>query len=79
MVPQRPEIKERLDAGSHPKSIVDLDEIVEKWVSSKISIDDSFTYLEGDAAGVHISHSFAEPSGQSDYDYCQNGKSRLVI
>lgn len=33
MAPQRQEIKERLDAGSHQKTIVDLDEIIEKWVN----------------------------------------------
>jgi hypothetical protein len=30
---QRQEIKERLDAGAQHKTIVDLDEIIEKWVS----------------------------------------------
>jgi hypothetical protein len=30
---QRQEIKERLDSGPHHKTIVDLDEIIEKWVS----------------------------------------------
>ena len=33
MTLQRQEIKERLDAAPHNKTIVDLDEIVEKWVS----------------------------------------------
>jgi len=33
MAPQRQEIKERLDAGPHHKTIVDIDEIIEKWVS----------------------------------------------
>ncbi|CAF3455236.1 unnamed protein product [Rotaria sp. Silwood1] len=32
MTLQRQEIKERLDAGPHNKTIVDLDEIIEKWV-----------------------------------------------
>jgi len=32
MTLQRQEIKERLDAGSHNKTIVDLDEVIEKWV-----------------------------------------------
>lgn len=30
---QRQEIKEHLDSGSQNKTIVDLDEIIEKWVS----------------------------------------------
>ena len=33
MAVQRQEIKERLDAGTHQKIVVDLDEIIEKWVS----------------------------------------------
>jgi len=33
MTLQRQEIKERLDAAPHNKTIVDLDEIIEKWVS----------------------------------------------
>jgi len=37
MTLQRQEIKERLDAAPHSKAIVDLDEIIEKWVSWKIS------------------------------------------
>jgi hypothetical protein len=32
MTLQRQEIKERLDIGSPHKTIVDLDEIIEKWV-----------------------------------------------
>ncbi|CAF1314488.1 unnamed protein product [Adineta steineri] len=32
MTLQRQEIKERLDAGSHQKTIIDLDEIIEKWI-----------------------------------------------
>jgi hypothetical protein len=34
MTLQRLEIKERSDTGSPNKMIVDLDEIIEKWVSS---------------------------------------------
>ena len=35
MAVQRQEIKERLDAGTHQKIVVDLDEIIEKWVSDQ--------------------------------------------
>lgn len=34
MTIQRQEIKDRLDSSPHSKTIVDLDEIIEKWVSS---------------------------------------------
>ncbi len=38
MTLQRQEIKERLDAGSQHKIIVDLDEIIEKWVKNNLHI-----------------------------------------
>ena len=33
MAPQSQEIKGYSDAGTHQRTIVDLDEIIEKWVS----------------------------------------------
>lgn len=33
MIPQRQEMKGYSDAGTQQKAIVDLDEIIEKWVS----------------------------------------------
>ncbi len=55
MTLQRQEIKERLDAAPHNKTIVDLDEIIEKWVSWKISC---WLYIgeenEKNTAGVHL-------------------------
>lgn len=41
MTLQRQEMKQRLDAGPQNKTIIDLDEIIEKWVSSHLHIDTS--------------------------------------
>lgn len=37
MTLQRQEIKDRLDASPQNKTVVDLDEIIEKWVCYKAS------------------------------------------
>ncbi len=54
MTLQRQEIKERLDASPHSKTIVDLDEIIEKWVSWKTSCCLYIWEEKEDTAGVYI-------------------------
>ena len=45
MTIQRQEIKDRLDSAPHSRTIVDLDEIIEKWVSSILFLLDVMSFI----------------------------------